>query len=199
MSSYKKHRLIAGVGLLAVFAVAVSPVLVAYADTDDSTVMARVQPAIAVSSADTVDFNVIPTAGGVQSSDSDVVTVDTNSTTGYNLKISASDATTALTSGGNTIAASANTYAAPTTLANNTWGYAVAGGNFDASYSALTNASGSTTKWAGMPALASSQTIKTTATVASGDTTTVWYSAKATSAQPNGNYSDTVTYTATVN
>ena len=74
------------------------------------------------------------------STDSYVVTVSTNSTAGYNLSISASDTTAALTgSVSDTIPASANLYASPTTLAVNTWGYAVAGlGTFDASYSQLT-------------------------------------------------------------
>lgn len=47
--------------------------------------------------------------------------------------------------------------------------------------------------------LASVTMLKTTASSATDDITTVWYGVKATSAQPNGAYSDTVTYTATTN
>lgn len=193
-------RIVGTLGVLSALVVVASPVFVAHADVDSSTIMARIQPVVSVTSADTVDFSITPTAGGVLTSDSDVVTVSTNNTTGYTLKISASDTSAILTSGGNTIPASANTYASPNTLANNTWGWAVpALGTFDATYTVETNAAASTKKWAGMPVLASAQTIKTTASTATSDATTVWYAAKANMAQPNGNYSDAVTYTATTN
>ncbi|NCU30658.1 hypothetical protein EOL73_04005 [Candidatus Saccharibacteria bacterium] len=199
MSITYKHKLIGSVSLAAALLVAVSPVWVAQALTDTSTVTVAVGSSITVASADSVSFSVTPTAAGSQSSDDDTVTVSTNSTAGYTLRISSSDTTNVLTSGGNTIAASANTYTVPAALTNNTWGYAIAGGNFDASYSVFTNVEGSTTKWAGMPVLASLQTIKTTATTASNDNTSVWYSAEVNSSQPNGTYTDVVTYTATAN
>ncbi len=105
-----------------------------------------------------------------------------------------------MVSGANTITAHAGTQAAPTALANGKWGYAVATvGGFDGSYSAETNSTTSTSKWAGVPATGSPNTLKTTATTASGDTTTVWYGVKVASTQPNGTYTDTVTYTATTN
>ncbi len=104
-------------------------------------------------------------------------------------------------SGGNTIAPHAGTQASPTALANNTWGYRVVNtGGFGATaYSAETNNGSSSSTWAGVPATGSANTLKTTATTASADVTTVWYAVKATSAQPSGTYSDVVTYTATTN
>jgi hypothetical protein len=128
------------------------------------------------------------------------VTISTNKANGYNLQLADSDATTTLVSGANTIPAHAGTFAAPTALATNKWGYAVAtAGGFDASYSAETNSGSSTTKWAGVPASGSPTTLKTTATTATNDTTTVWYGVKVDTTNPTGTYTDTVTYTATTN
>lgn len=154
----------------------------------------------------TVALSLTPTGSGVVTSASDTVTVNTNNTTGYNLTVADSDATTTLASGGNTFAAHSGTKTAPTALANNTWGFAVAAGTtgigtngFDSSYSTESNATSSTSKWAGMPASGSPMLLKSTTTAATNDTTSVWYAAKATTAQPNGTYTDTVTYTATTN
>jgi hypothetical protein len=125
--------------------------------------------------------------------------VSTNNTTGYTLTLSDTDTNTNLVSGGNNIAAHGGTFATPTALTGNGWGYAVAGGNFSASYSAETNNGSSTTKWAGVPSSASPQQLKTTASTANNDPTTVWYGVRANSSQAAGTYTDTVTYTATTN
>jgi hypothetical protein len=145
--------------------------------------------------------SVTPTSGGVVSSSSDTVTVNTNNATGYALTLADSDTNTNLVSGGNNIAAHGGTFASPTTLGNNTWGYRIvgAGGFGGTAYTGETNQASSTSTWAGVPSSASPTTIKTTGSAASNDTTTVWYGINATSAQPNGTYSDTVTYTATTN
>ncbi len=199
MKTIRKQHILAGTAVLSAFAVAIAPVIIASAATDNSTVTANIGSTISVTSADTVSFSITPTAAGALSSDSDLVTVSTNSNAGYTLQISSSDATTAMTSGGNTIAASSNTYATPAALENNRWGYAVPGGNFDASYSAESNIESSITKWTGMPALGSLQTIKATGAPASNDTTTVWYAVEATVGQASGVYTEAVTYTATAN
>lgn len=186
----------------AAVAVAVTPVVASAASqTANTTINATVAEVISISSGPTVTINLTPTAGGVVSSASDTVTVSTNRTTGYNLTLSDSDTNTNLVSGGNNIAAHAGTFASPTALANNTWGYRIvsAGGFGAGAYSGETNQASSTSTWAGVPSSASPTTVKTTGTTASGDTTTVWYGVNATSAQPNGTYTDTVTYTATTN
>lgn len=190
--------------LLAVAAmtVAATPIFASAATgTANTAINATINDVISISATGTVTLSLTPTAGGVVSSGSDTVTVSTNKTNGYNLTVKDADTVTSLTSAGNTIAAHAGTTASPTALANNTWGFAVAGlGTFDASYAAETNNGSSATKWAGMPASSgTAATLKTTATTASADTTTVWYAVKATSAQPNGSYTNTVTYTATTN
>ncbi len=196
MLGVKKYT-VASAGVVSVFVLAAAPFFVASALTDTSTITATVNSVISVSSADTVSFSVTPTASGALSSDSDVVTVSTNATAGYTLSISSSDATVTMVNGNSdTIAASSNPYATPAALENNRWGYAVPGGNFDASYAAETNVEGSATKWSGMPALGSLQQIKTTASTATNDTTTIWYAVEATTAQPNGAYTEVVTYTA---
>jgi hypothetical protein len=187
--------------VLAALAVVVTPVVASAAtQTANTTINATINEVISISTSTTVTLNLTPTAGGVVSSSSDTVTVSTNKTNGYNLTLADADATTSLVSGGNTITAHSGTFAAPTALTNGKWGYAVAAaGGFDATYTTETNAGSSATLWAGVPATGSAQTLKTTSSTASGDTTTVWYAAKANSSQPNGVYSDTVTYTATTN
>ena len=170
-------------------------------DTATTTINATVGSVISIASGPTVAISLTPTSGGVVTSASNTVTVSTNNTAGYTLTLANSDATRNLVSSGNNITPHAGTQASPTTLANNTWGYRVVGtGGFGATaYSAETNNGSSTSTWAGVPASGSANTLKTTATTASSDATTVWYAVKATSAQPSGAYSDTVTYTAITN
>ena len=189
----------AGVASLAL--VVGAPIMASAASQSaNTTINATIADVISISSGPTVSVSLTPTSGGVVSTASDTVTVSTNRNAGYTLSLADSDATTDLASGGDTIGAHAGTYASPTALASNKWGYAVPGlNNFDASYSAETNNASSTSLWAGVPVSGSAQTIKTTAATASNDTTTVWYGVKATSAQPGGTYTDTVTYTATTN
>ena len=59
------------------------------------------------------------------------------------------------------------------------------------------NVASSSVKFAGVPALASPQLIKTTSSTAAADVTTVLYGVRADTSKPNGTYTDTVTYTAT--
>ncbi len=146
-----------------------------------------------------VDLSLSPGGSPVLTSASDTITVNTNNTAGYLLTLADADATETLTNGGNTIAASANTTASPAALATNTWGFAVPGGLFDASYSVESNATSSATKWAKIPSTGSPYTLKTTAAVATNDTTVVWYAAKIDSSKPTGTYTDQVVYTATTN
>ncbi len=197
MNKIYKKRLLVSLSLMLLLATPLG--VYAATDNESTTVNAAIASTISISTSSTVAIAVTPVAGGAQSSSSDTVSVSTNNSTGYVLTLADSDATTTLVSGANTIAAHTGTFASPTALANNSWGYAIPGGNFDATYNALNNATSSTTKWAGMPASGSPVTLKTTGTTASADTTTVWYSVKADTTKPNGTYSDTVSYTATTN
>lgn len=186
---------------LIVVGVICSPVIASAASSNaNTTINASVGAAISITSSTTVGLSLTPTAGGVVSSNSDTVTVNTNNASGYTLTLADSDANVNLTSGGNSIGAHSGTQASPTVLSTNKWGYAIAGvGGFDASYSAESNNTASASRWAGMPASGSPVQLKTTSGVAANDTTTVWYAANATSSQPGGTYSGTVTYTATTN
>ena len=198
-------RLASLAALAGVVGLALAPIAASAATaTANTTINANLGSTISITTSGTVTLNITPVSGGNQSSASDTVTVNTNNATGYNLAVKDADATLTLTNGANTIAASSNTFAGATTLANNTWGWAVAntttgiGSNgFDASYSTFTDQSSHASHWAGITA--SDQQFKNTSTTATNDTTTVWYSAKADTTKPNGTYTDTVVYTATTN
>lgn len=207
MKQIVKTSLVAGTSLAAVVGLVLAPTMQASAVTANTTITVTVNKVISMTSSGAVAISITPAAGGVVSSNSDTVSVSTNSTSGYTLTLADSDATTTLASAGNNFTAMATTWGSPATLTNGKWGYALASGtsgltassNFDASYSAETSNASSTSKWLGVPATGSPQTIKTTAATASGDTTTFWYGAKADTTQPSGAYVDTVTYTATAN
>lgn len=200
MTKITTQRFYAWAGVAGMSLLALSPAIASAAtSTANTTINAAIASTISITSSGTVNVALTPTAGGVVSSASDTVSVSTNNVTGYNLTLANGDTNTSLASGGNTIAAHAGTYAVPTALTGNGWGYAVAGGNFTASYTAESNSGTSTTKWAGVPSSASPQALKSTGTTASADTTTVWYGVRATTSQAAGTYTDTVTYTATTN
>lgn len=193
-----KKVMATGVAALALVAVPTAGIFAQATDTTD--VNALIGSTISLTSGGTVNLNITPVVGGSQTSASDTVTVSTNDSGGYFLTLQNDDANTSLENGANTITAHSGTFGTPTALANNTWGYAVAGGAFDPSYNAINNAPTSTTLWAGVPANGSAVTLKTTAGPAvPSDVTTVWYSAKADTTKPDGTYNDTVIYTATAN
>lgn len=180
--------------------VALSPIAVSAASTSaNTTINVTVAQVISMTTSTTVNISITPTPGGVVSSSSDTVTVNTNSSTGWNLTLADNDTDTDLESGANAFAAHAGTFASPTVLANNTWGYRIVGaGGFGAgAYSGETNNGSSTSTWAGITSSASPVQIKSSAGTATNDITTVWYGVRATSSQPSGVYTDTVTYTAT--
>lgn len=202
MRVIKQERYIAAVLSLAAVSLVTYPLQAhAATGTSSTTVSATIAPTISISTTGPVGISLIPTTGGVVSSASDTVTVNTNNTGGYTLSLSDADAATSLTSSGSTITAHGGTQTTPTALAANTWGYRVVGaGNFGAAaYSAESNNVSSNSTWSGLPTSASSNTIKTTGSPAANDTTTVWYGAKVTTAKPSGSYSDIVTYTAVTN
>lgn len=177
--------------------------IMASAATTSSTINSQISSVISLfSSNGTVTVNVLPTSAGAQTIASDTLTVSTNDTLGYTLQIADADATTTMISGANNIPASAGTQAVPVAQVANTWGYRVDNiGGFGAGPTSgqSSTAMSGTIKFAGMPATGAPNTIKTTATTASNDTTTVWYGVAANTTQPSGTYSDTVTYTVTAN
>jgi hypothetical protein len=189
------------VGAAAALAVMAAPVM-AGAATATTTVSSNVSSVISLlTSNGTVNVNVVPTSAGAQTIASDTVTVSTNDAAGYVLQLGETGAPSALVSGGNSIPASAGTKGTPIAMANNTWGYRVDGvGGFGAgpTTAAASTAVGAT-KFAAVPATGSPDTLKSTATTASSDTTTVWYGVATDTTQPAGTYTNSVTYTATAN
>ena len=193
-------RLALAISIATLGLVAVPMMAQATATTTVSSVVASVITLLSTSG--TVNINTTPTGSGVQTIASDTVTVSTNDASGYTLQLGETSATTTLTSGGNTIAASSGTQGTPIAMANNTWGYRVDSiGGFGAGpTSPATNAAISgTIKFAGVAPSGSPNTIKTTATTASNDTTTIWYGVATTTAQASGTYTNSVTYTAVAN
>lgn len=183
--------------------VATAPITVsALNDTQSTTINATVAPVITISADATVAIGVTPTGVGAASSAGDIVTVNTNNSGGYNLTLSNND--TVLDLDGPltaVVAAHTGTFAAPSTLGNNSWGYRVDNsGTFGAGVTAAqTNQANLTGTWSGVPSSAAAQVIKTTATTATNDTTTFWYGVKVDTSKASGVYTDSVTYTATTN
>lgn len=201
----KKINLIAGA--FAVVVLATPTVVGAATNSANSTLNATIGDVISLTSSGTVTISLAPTSAGVVSSASDTITVNTNRTAGYNLKLSDVDTVNNLVSGANTITPMGTTWGSPAVLTNGKWGYGIASGTagltaasgFSAAYSAETNNASSTTVWLGVPSSAAPQTLKTTAAVATNDQTTIWYGVRASTAQPGGTYTDAVVYTATTN
>jgi L,D-peptidoglycan transpeptidase YkuD (ErfK/YbiS/YcfS/YnhG family) len=176
--------------------------LVASATTATTTISSTISPVISLlSSNGTVNLNATPATGGVQTIASDTVTVSTNDSAGYTLTLGETTSATALTSGGNTIAASSGSQASPVAETASSWGYRVDSlGGFGAGpTSAASNQAISSTKFAAIPASGSPNTLVTTSSTASGATTTVWYGLAVNTSVPSGTYSNSVTYTATAN
>ena len=133
----------------------------------------------------TVDINVTPTAAGAVGTASHNVAVSTNNTTGYKLQLNSSTADTTLAKGADTLAATSGTKAAPANLDTNSWGYSIPGFAADT--------------YAGVTPTGNPVVLKTTATPATNDSTTVTWGAKVDTSKPNGTYTRQVTYTAVAN
>lgn len=202
MSATKRRFALSAKAAVSIIAIAFVPAVVSAVSTSANTVInASINAVISMTTSTPVSISLTPTSGGVVSSSSDTVSVSTNNATGYFLTLADNNADTNLVNGANNIAAHAGTQASPTALANNTWGYRVVGvGGFGAgAYAAETNNGSSTSTWAGVPATGSANTLKTTSSTATNDTTTVWYGVRVNTSLPSGTYTDTVTYTATTN
>jgi hypothetical protein len=186
--------------IIIVLAILFAPV-VAGAATSNTTVSTTIAAVISVTSSGTVSADVTPTVSGAQTTSSDTVSVTTNDSAGYTLKLEDADATTTLASGGNTITATSGTPASPVALTAGKWGWRIdsLAGFGSGPTSPLSSGVIGAVTYAAMPASGSPTTLKTTAATASADTTTVWYSVAANATQPTGVYTDTVTYTALAN
>ena len=158
---------------------------------------------ITLASSGTVADNVVPTASGKCTVQSDTVSVLTDNAAGYTVTMTTSTTSNALANGSSLITASGGTAAVPATLANNTWGYRIDGiSGFGAGPTSAQSSGGTpSVRFAGVPA--SNQTAATVSS-ASGPAdpavnTTVWYGVCTNTSLPSGNYSTSITYTAVTN
>lgn len=203
-----KSSLALGAGVVAVVGCTMAPVANAATNSSTTLVRASIGSTISVTSSPTVTMSITPVSGGTQASTTDTVTVNTNNGSGYTLNLADSDATLTLTQNPGVATLAANPtapFTAPVVLANNAWGYAVGSGTtgsivstqFDttATYTGTPNAA----KYAAITASGSGVDIKKTTATATNDTLTIYYSAKADTSKPSGNYEDNVVYTATTN
>ncbi len=205
--SVLKHRLVTG-SLVLAGVVGMVAVPSASAVTSNGIVRATIGSAITIDSVTpaTLTLNITPVSGGAQSTDTVAVAVSTNSGNGYDLSVNTNAATNTMVFGANSIAASGNiTWGSAAALANNTWGFAIPSGTsgliaasgFDASYTATTNLTTNASKFMAMPTNASPLLVRSvTSGPVSASSTPFWYSAKADTTKPNGNYDATVVYTA---
>jgi hypothetical protein len=192
---------------------------IASADTASTTLTSVVTGAItAFTTSSTVAIAVASASGTKQTVNTDVVTISTNNSTGYTLKLEDGNNSDALCTspglGCTGIPATAGTFAVPAIMSGvNQWGYHIdpvvpsttwcstatnCGTTFGTSLSS-NQATSATLKFAKVPVGGSPDTIKTTATTASSDVTDVWYGVNVDPTQASGSYSDAVTYTATAN
>lgn len=200
--SAKQIAFVASVSLFLVILMSSAFVIPAKADTNTTTVSSSIGSVISLfSTSGTVNINATPTGSGVQTIASDTVTISTNNSAGFTLSLAETTAASALTSGGNTIPATTGTQGTPIALTANRWGYRVDGlGGFGAGpTSAVSNQAIGSATFAAVPATASPNTLKTTATTATNNVTTVWYGVAVNTATPTGTYTNSVTYTAVTN
>lgn len=188
--------------LLTSAAIVALPVFSASAETANTTITANIGSTISIQASPNVSLNVNPTAAEAKASSGEAtVTVSTNNSSGYNLKIGMNGAERNLKKGGDSINAHAGNLGAPSALANNTWGYRVAGvGGFNAgNMSAETNVNALAGTFAGVPASGAEDQIKNHGAAVQSDQTKVLFGVKADSTKPSGNYTGTVVFTATAN
>lgn len=158
---------------------------------------------ITLSSGGAVNLDITPTQTGKCSIASDVVSVLTDSTSGYTVQLASSTTSTDLENGASTIATSSGTAASPAILNPNAWGWRIDGfsGFGSGPTSAQSNITAPISSFAGVPASnVTPATIKTSSSPANPAVDTmVWYGLCADTSVLNGTYTTQVTYTATTN
>ena len=140
---------------------------------------------ISMTTSGTVNIAITPVPGGATNTGDDTVTVTTTDVNGYILNIKNTDNNQNITNGLNTVGPTSGTYASPSALDNNSWGYRIASFAPNTYAAVKTNLSGG-------------ENIKTTTGPdTGGDVTTVTFGAKIDNTKTAGIYSDTILYTAT--
>lgn len=153
---------------------------------------------------DQVDLLVDPSPAGRMSSNRQEIRINTNSSSGYDLKLSMISDVQNLQLGANAIIPTSGTLASPLSgLSIGTWGYRVDGiGGFGMGHNGVdptqveTNISTSAYSWAAVPAVTAPDTISTLSTAPTSQITThVFYGMKVDPTKPAGDYTNKVVYT----
>jgi hypothetical protein len=182
-----------------------------WADTTDSTVYGSGNfgncdygaCTITLSDSGLPSMAVVPTLSGKCTVKSDVVSVLTDSTTGYSLTMTTSTTNNAMLGPGSSITTSGGTTSAPVALAMNTWGYRVDGlGAFGAGpTSSQDSANVPSVAFAGVPTSVQAPTLVASSLGPANPAanTTTWFGVCANAGIPAGTYSTTILYTAVTN
>jgi hypothetical protein len=146
-----------------------------------------IEESLAISTADAIGTNLIPTPAGTEVTLPQVILVSTNNPNGYYLTLENTSTNTSLigTNVANTIFAvdsSQGSAALTTTLNHGAWGYRLANTTANQYY--------------GVPALGSPTTINNVANEVANDQTVITYGVKADTTQPVDTYTTTVLYSA---
>ena len=153
---------------------------------------------------DQVDLLVDPLPDGRMSSSRQEIRINTNNSSGYDLKLSMIDSTQNLQLGANAIIPVNGTLTSPLSgLSIGTWGYRVDGiGGFGMGHHGIdptqveTNISDSAYSWAAVPAVTTPDTISSLSTAPTSQiTTNVFYGMKVDPTKPAGDYTNKVVYT----
>ena len=158
---------------------------------------------ISLTSNGNISLDITPASGGSCTINSDSASVMTDDTNGYTLSLNDSSTSTALTSGSDTIAASSGSFASPTVLSANNWGYRIdgAGGFGSGPTTAQSNVSPPSLTFAGIqPSNGTPDTLAMTSGAADpAVATTVWFGACADTSVHSGTYTSQALYTAVAN
>jgi hypothetical protein len=215
MPSYKNLILgltVAGIASAPIFASTAAEAV----GTTVQTVIASQITAFSNTNSGNTTLNIVSPSGVKQTIDKDTISVSTNDSNGYTLKIQDGNTSNALCvvqgAACTGIPGTAATSAAPAIMSGaNQWGYHIDDGTTTWCSTAVlcgslltlpsnSAATSTTLKFAQVPlSSGTADTIKTTATTASSDTTPVYYGVNVDPTQASGTYSDTVVYTATAN
>ena len=184
--------------LLLIFAMFVCPIVdknedaFSAIDPDFYTLTASVSPV--------VSFEITPSKDGSLAITKDVITTSTNSPAGYKLYVSMDKNLggdvylNGIADDTNKFVATTGSYESPRALADNTWGYAVAGlNNFDDTYNV--NNPVAIAKFASVPTYENGQLIRDYNGVASEDITEVYYGVNANYNIASGAYETEILYT----
>jgi len=157
---------------------------------------------ISLSTSGVADISVTPNAGGNYGIGGDIVTVNTQSSTGYSLLLSAATTQTNLIgqATSSVMAPTNGTVASPLAMQLNKWGFRIDSGAFGGGPTSAGSGSGAPAgTYAGIASSASPVQIFTKSGPATNDATNFWYAVYVDMTLPADAYKNDVLYTALIN